>query len=169
MKHFCPDFQPVRRMLRDIGAILVEEKEQIDYFFSLPNVATTADSRRLKLRIENQQPRYIYYYDRNQSHTSLVMFQIFEIHDLVIKDVLEAVLGIQTVVQKHREVWRKENTIFNLDQVREVGNIFEVEIELDTNDNHEQQAAHYKRLFLPYLGPELLNTSNEDLLIKKGP
>lgn len=31
-KNFCLDFVPIRRILQNVGAALLEEKDQIDYF-----------------------------------------------------------------------------------------------------------------------------------------
>ena len=58
IKAFCADFQPIRRTLTTLGATCVEQKEQVDYFFLLRTDAPAC--RRLKLRIENDQPRWIY-------------------------------------------------------------------------------------------------------------
>jgi len=75
IKAFCADFQPIRRTLTTFGATCVEQKEQVDYFFLLPTRTDAPACRRLKLRIENDQPRWIYYYVRNQEGSSLVNFQ----------------------------------------------------------------------------------------------
>ena len=163
MKHFCPDFKPIREILRDLGAAFVEEREQVDYFFFLPDSPDKADSRRLKLRIENGKKQIIYYYDRNQPDSRFVDYQVAQVNDPLIKDVLEAALGVRTVVKKHREVWKKENTLFNLDRVHGVGAIFEVEVEQREGYDPEQQLAHYQDLFRPYLGPRI-SGSNEDLV-----
>lgn len=73
-KNFCPDFAPIRRILKTLDATLVEEKDQVDYFFVLPSDGNKLTSRRLKLRIENEQPRSIYYYDRGQIDEQLISF-----------------------------------------------------------------------------------------------
>lgn len=44
IKAFCPDFQPIRRILTGIGAVWVEQTEQSDYFFGYPS------ARMLQLR-----------------------------------------------------------------------------------------------------------------------
>jgi len=104
IKAFCPDFQPIRQILTGIGATCIEQKKQIDYFFLLPIRTDAPGSRRLKLRVENDQPRWIYYYDRNQDGSSLVTFQRSEVHDPIIKDILAAALGVETVVHKQRDL-----------------------------------------------------------------
>jgi adenylate cyclase class IV len=151
LKHFCPDFTPIRHILKTVGASVVGEKDQVDYFFVLPSNGRALTSRRLKLRIENEQPCFIYYYNRSQTDGHLINFQVFEIGELVIKDILETVLGVETVVQKHREVWRKDNAIFNLDKVHHVGRIFEVELGITPESDSAIQAGQYHQLFAPYL------------------
>lgn len=162
IKNFCPDFMPIRQILTQLNATFVEAKDQEDYFFTLPsNTRTTIP--RLKLRIENKQPCCVYYYDRGRTDHSLIQFQVFDIHDPAIKELLTTVLGVQTIVHKHREVWRKDNALFNLDTVDQVGQIFEVELELTAMHDHLLQAAQYSQLFKPYLGSAIVG-SNEDIV-----
>ena len=116
IKAFCADFQPIRQILTSLGATYVEQTEQVDYFFLLPSQVEPSPACRLKLRIENDQPRWIYCYDRNQDGSSMVTFRRCEVRDPNIKDVLAAALGIDVVVRKHREVWCAERAVFNLDQ-----------------------------------------------------
>ncbi len=39
MKSFCDDFRPIRGILRDIRATLAGQKDQVDYFFFLPDLS----------------------------------------------------------------------------------------------------------------------------------
>ena len=66
-------------------------------------------------------------------------------------------------MKKRREVWKKGNAIFNLDNVVGVGKIFEVEVELSDGDDQDQQIVYYQNLFGPHLGEEIIG-SNEDLV-----
>lgn len=163
IKAFCPDFRPIRQILISIGATCMEQKEQSDYFFSLPVRMEAPASRRLKLRVENGQPRWIYYYDRNQDSSFLATFHRFEVRDLVIKDIVAAALGIENVVRKQREVWRTEHVIFNLDQLHGVGQIFELELDVGGPLPPGPEADYYRQLFRPYLEAEI-HGSNEDLV-----
>jgi adenylate cyclase class IV len=163
IKAFCPDFQPIRRILTSIGAVWMEQTAQSDYFFRLPIHPDAPASRRLRLRVENHQPRCIYYYDRAQDHVPIVTFQRFEMRDPVMQDILATALGIATVVHKQREVWRTEHGIFHLDHVHGVGQIFEVELEVAGPDRRGPQADYYRQLFWRYLGAEI-HGSNEDLV-----
>jgi adenylate cyclase class IV len=163
IKAFCDDFQPIRQILTSLGATYVEQTEQVDYFFLLPRQLNPSSSRRLKLRIKNDQPRWIYCYDRNQDGSSMVTFRRCEVRDPNIKDVLAAALGVDVVTRKNREVWRADDAIFNLDRLYGVGQIFEVELEVDEQNRYVEQRKHYERLFRPCLGIEIQG-SNEDLI-----
>jgi adenylate cyclase class IV len=163
MKSFCDDFRPIRRILRDIGATLAGQKDQVDYFFFLPDLPGKAGSRRLKLRIDDGKPRLIYYYDRNQPGSRSVEFQVSEVNDPQIKDLLEIALGVRTIVRKRREVWQKGNATFNLDRVHGVGNVFEVEVQVSDAGDELEQIAHYRHRFGPYLGADIVG-SNEDMV-----
>ena len=163
IKAFCPDFEPVRRTLRDIGAEFVEVKEQVDYFYHLPVSGDDADTRRLKLRIEGAEAHIIYYYDRQENGGRTSRFQIWDMGDAQVKEVLEAALGIKTIVRKQRELWRMDNTIFNLDTVKDVGKIFEVEVQEREGRDIDVQLREYRHCFDPYL-ERYIEGSNEDLV-----
>ena len=163
IKSFCPDFRPIRKALRAMGATPMGRKEQVDYFFVLPESPRRPPSRRLKLRMDAKGPRLIYYYDRNQPDSRLVEFQVAKVDNPLIKDVLEAALGVRAVVKKRREVWKKGAATFNLDMVEGVGTIFEVEIEDVSGEEWRSEIGRYRKLFGPYLGEEIAG-SNEDLV-----
>jgi adenylate cyclase, class 2 len=163
IKAYCPDFKPIRRILREVGATFVGEKEQVDNFFVLPEDERDPRRRRLKLRTDGDAPRLIYYYDREDANSRNVNFQIAEVGDPGTKELLEAALGVRAIVRKRREVWTKENARFNLDEVEGVGTIFEVEVEGKEGDDSSKQLAGYRELFAPHLGAEIAG-SNEDIV-----
>lgn len=163
IKSFCNDFRPIRKVLTSIGATLVGRKDQVDYYFFLPDSPEQTGARRLKLRIDDAEPRLIYYHDRSQSGSRCVEFQVIEVNDPQIGDVLKTALGVRTVVRKRREVWKKGSATFNIDRVEHVGNVFEVEVEVSTHGDQEEQITEYRHLFGPYLGEEITG-SNEDLV-----
>ena len=67
------------------------------------------------------------------------------------------------IVHKRRELWRKDNVVFNLDTVEGVSQIFEVEAQARDNWDPDQQVQEYRRLFGPHLGQDIVG-SNEDLV-----
>ena len=164
IKAYCSDFAPVRQALLDVGAAFVEVKEQVDYYYHLPDRGDPGGTRRLKLRIEHGKGELIYYYDRQERGARTSNFQLWEMAEFQVKDVLDAALGIRAVVRKQRELWRKENAVFNLDTVEDVGQVFEVEVKAVEGTDAEAQVAEYRRLFSPFLGEDILG-SNEDLVV----
>ena len=163
IKAYCPDFAPVRAILREHSAEFVEVKEQVDYYYNLPAGDDTQGTRRLKLRLEKGTATVIYYRERQESgaRTSHVRMSLAD--DPGLKDVLESALGARAIVHKHRELWRKDNTVFNLDEVEGVGRILEVEVQYDAGRDIDTQVDEYRDL----LGPHLrgyISGSNEDLV-----
>ena len=163
IKAYCPDFDPVRKLLGTIGAIFVEVKEQVDYYYHLPAFGDVDGTRRLKLRVENGKRQLIYYYDRQETNARSSQFQVWEIGHPQIIEVLDVALGSRVTVRKLRELWIKENIKFNLDTVEDIGQIFEVEAQEMDGYDIIAQVEEYHLCFGSYLG-SLIAGSNEDLL-----
>ena len=127
IKAYCPDFEPVRQLLRDGGATLIEVKEQVDRYYNLPAARDEEGTRRLKLRVADGQRQLIFYCDRQEDDTRISRVDLWEIHDTRVTEVLDVALGNRVTVRKQRELWSKENVKFHLDTVESVGQVFEVE------------------------------------------
>ena len=168
LKAYCNDFAAARRLLRDHGAQFVEVKEQVDYYYHLPLVDADGGTRRLKLRIEKGKGELIYYCEGQEAGARTSRFQIAEASDPKMGDVLAAALGIRAVVRKERELWRKDNVVFNLDTVEGVGQILEVEVQARDGRDIDLQISEYQRLFEPCLGERIVG-SNEDLVSLPNP
>ena len=123
--------------------------------------------RRLKLRVENGKRQLIYYCDRQEEGARTSRFQLWDIDDPQVEEALDAVLGTRAIVRKHRELWHKENVIFNLDTVEGVGQILEVEVQDKDGHNIDCQIEEYRRLLGPFLD-RYINGSNEDLVVAAG-
>ena len=89
-----PDCAPVRRLLSDVGATFVEVKEQVDHYYHLPAIGDVDGTRRLKLRAESGKRQLIYYCDVQDTNARVSRFQLWEVRDPQIKEVLDAALGI---------------------------------------------------------------------------
>jgi adenylate cyclase class 2 len=165
IKTYCPDFTPVRQLLRDLGAAFIGVMEQLDFFYHLPVIGDEEGTRRLKLRVEDGKRQLIYYYGRQETGVRTSRFQLWEVRDPQVKEVLDAAMGVRAIVRKQRELWRKENVIFNLDVVEDVGQVFEVEALAEDGRDVEAQVAEYRHCFGPYLGPYITG-SNEDLVVE---
>lgn len=167
LKAYCDDFAPVRTLLRDHGAAFVEVKEQVDHYYRLPPVDTDGGTRRLKLRIERGKGELIYYREGQERGARTSRFRTASTDDPLMGDVLAAALGVSAVVRKERELWRKDNVVFNLDTVEGVGQIFEVEVQSQDGCDIDRQISEYQMLFEPCLGDHIVG-SNEDLVAAGG-
>lgn len=163
IKAYCPDFAPVRELLRDSGAILIETKEQVDHYYHLPVLGEEEGTRRLKLRIEGEKRELIYYRDYQEKGTRVSQFQLWQMPDHGVTEVLNTVLGNRVVVRKQRELWHKDNIKFNLDNVDGVGLIFELEAQDMDGFDIEVQVEEYRRRLVRHIGP-YITCSNEDLV-----
>jgi adenylate cyclase class IV len=166
LKHYCSDFAKIRNVLKQIGVTKEVVKNQKDYFF---NLSENNRGGRLKLRIEGKTRTLIYYerpdFVKAKDTTSDV--KLYNVVDNELLPFLEKFLGTKAVVDKKREVWRKENTVFHIDNVKGVGNIFEVELQkkgkITTKDR--KLFADYQSKLLPFLG-DVIKGSSIDLVLK---
>lgn len=163
IKAYCNDSTTARQLLREHGAEFVEIKEQVDYYYNLPPADAPDGTRRLKLRIECGKGELIYYCEGQERGTRTSRFQTASNDDPLMGDVLAAALGVSAVVRKQRELWRKDNVVFNLDTVEGVGQILEVEVQAHDGCDIDIQITEYQRLFAPCLGDHIAG-SNEDLV-----
>lgn len=169
LKHYCDNFQRVRKVLRDIGAQKEIVKKQKDYFFNLPKKAGTTHPR-LKLRVEGGTQALIYYerpaFKKGVDTQSVI--ELLDVKDAHTLPFLKKSLGVKGIVEKTREVWRKDHTVFHLDTIKGVGTIFEVELQKHgtITQNDQNLFASYQEQLLPVLG-KVVRGSNIDLVIKK--
>lgn len=151
-----------------LGATREVVKKQKDYFFNLPKQGGNKNPR-LKLRIENSSKMLIYYERPNftKSKNNIADIKLYSVIDNELLYFLKHTLGIKSIVYKKREIWRIGNTVFNLDTVRGIGNIFEIELQKNSKPNKKDIDTFnkYKKLFLPYLG-KIIKSSNGDIVNK---
>lgn len=166
LKHYCTDFAKVRDVLKKLGAKKEIVKNQKDYFFNLPQNS----SGRLKLRIEGKVKTLVYYerpdFVNAKDTTSKV--QLYSVADNQLLPFLKKSLGVKAIVDKKREVWRKKNTVFHIDNVKGVGGIFEIELQKKgkLTESDRKLFSDYQAKLLPFLG-NVIKGSNIDLVIKK--
>jgi len=167
LKYFCKDFKVIRKILKEIGARKIAIKKQRDYFFNLPQ-ASKAEPARLKLRVENGTQTLIFYQRPNFSKTESTSSDIilYPVKDPDLFSLLQKILGVKVIVEKNRELWKKGNTVFHIDKVKGVGNIFEIEVWTSSKTMRKDPVnfASYKEKFLPYLH-KIIHGSNEDLAL----
>lgn len=166
LKHHCNNFNKVRSVLKKIGAKKEIIKSQKDYFFNLPDL-NKEKLPRLKLRIEGKKQLLVYYerpeFIKGKDTASDV--KLYNVKDKQLLPFLTKSLGIKAVVDKKREVWRKTNTVFHLDNVKGVGGIFEVELQKKgkITGKDRQLFKSYQDRLLPFLGT-VIKGSNVDLV-----
>ncbi len=167
LKHFCNDFTPIRAALKDVGAKEVGVVSQKDYFFHLPKIESNIEPR-LKLRIENGKQELIFYRrgDFSQDKSNPADIYLYPVYDKELLNFLKEALGIKAIVEKTRERWSKDNTTFNLDDVKNVGKIFEIELGTTPENKGKDEATfrQYREKFLPHLGA-VIKGSNVDLVL----
>ena len=161
LKHYCPDFRPVRRALRALGARPEPPRTQVDTYFRLPE--QPGPRWRLKLRVERGRRMLVHYTDAYDADVRSVRYALADVADPAVGRMLASALGVSAVVRKRREQWHAPRTLFNLDTIEGVGRVFEAEVAADDPAEAEALIAHYRALFGPHLGPPV-GTSNEDLL-----
>ena len=163
LKAYCADLEAAREILRAHGAVFVEVKEQVDYYYNLPDGDDSQGTRRLKLRVEKGTGTLIYYRERQEAGARTSQVRMSPADDPGINDVLQTALGARAIVRKQRELWRKDNVIFNLDTVEGVGQILEVEVQDEEGCDIDAQVDEYRSLLGQYLNGYITG-SNEDLV-----
>ncbi len=169
LKYFCKDFTAIRKVLKEIGAKKIIIKKQKDYFFNLPKNKDPKNPARLKLRVEGKKQTLIFYQRANFSAKSSTPSDniLLPVNDADLSPFLLKALGVRVIVEKTRELWKKDNTVFHLDKVKGVGDIFEVEVwsSSKTASADSLKFAEYREKILPFLD-KIIKGSNEDLVLK---
>lgn len=160
IKRYCPDFRPIRLVLRQIGARHVVTKRQVDTYFNLAGDGL-ARFRRLKIREQLRRAELVGYADSYAGGLRDVDYEVVRVPKSL-KAVLTGALGVSAVVTKRRELWTLPGTLFNLDTIEGVGRVFEAEVVLSHGETTDA-ARELLELFVPHLG-ERIEGSNEDLV-----
>lgn len=168
LKHACPDFAPVRKVLKTMGVVKVGTFRQHDTFFNLPAPITPSGApARMKLRVMKEKSVLIYYVrpDFSDSAKSAdAELVIYNVTDKKLLPFLAYALGVKSVVEKTRELWQKGDTVFHLDTVKGKGKIFEIEVRTKGKVaavGDRKKFARYRAAVLPHLGP-VITGSNGD-------
>jgi len=167
LKHYCSDFSKIRNVLKQIGATKEVVKNQKDYFFNLPS---DNNSGRLKLRIEGKIKTLVYYErpDFVKAKDTISNTKLYNVTHKELLPFLGKSLGVKAIVDKKREVWRKRNTVFHIDNVKGVGGIFEIELQKNGKITKKDRKLFfdYQSRVMPFLG-DIIKGSNVDLVLNK--
>jgi predicted adenylyl cyclase CyaB len=122
IKARCPDWAPVRAVLRKNKARFKGLDHQIDTYFRVP-------SGRLKLREGNIENALIYYKRGNQKNSKSCHSTLFPfVKGTRLKEILARAFGVLAVVDKKREIYFIKNAKFHIDRVKKLGNFVEIEV-----------------------------------------
>jgi adenylate cyclase class IV len=160
MKRFCPDFRPVRSVLRSIGAEPMGVRRQTDTYFKMP-FRPDGSSQRIKARRERRRTTMIWYSDSYADGVRNVEYVIASIDGSLIT-LLAKALGVSAIVRKSREQWQLPGVLFNLDTVDGIGRIAEIEVIAEATADPYGTFRRLGDQLDPYLG-EYIEASNVDL------
>lgn len=161
-KYHCREFGPIREVLRKIGAVSEGVKDQEDYYFNLPGHNPSA---RMKYRQEGAKNTLVYYTrpDFSENKSAQCDFKLFDDATGALLPLLQEAFGVNAIVKKNREQWRKGAAIFHLDEVDGLGKLFEIEYETQNSKDDEKTFQELLALFLPFLD-DIARTSNGEML-----
>ncbi|PWA09752.1 hypothetical protein DCC39_12365 [Pueribacillus theae] len=161
-KYFCVDFFQVREILNQIQAEFIIKKQQEDHIFKIYDPETKANSKRIKVRIENEESLLVYVYSRSNQESN-IEFDYYQVKDAQILSIFTSLYGQAIKIKKDREVWSKDDVVFHLDTVEGVGKIFEIELLRSETPPTNEDLEGYKQLFQGHL-LKRIEGSNEDLI-----
>lgn len=142
-KAYFPGITKARSICQSIAAELLCQHEQKDTYFMV-------SKGELKLRQNREGDVFLIHYSREDSPTlkesSFEIVSISKNKASLLYKILKDSLGILTVVEKHREVYKFEMAIINIDKVKEVGNFIEVEVEVNHSNSNKKAFQLAERL-----------------------
>ncbi len=163
IKAKCDNPHMVREVLTKRKARFVGEDHQIDTYFKVP-------SGRLKLREGNIEKTLIFYQRNNQTGPKKSEVLLYRPEETTaLRKVLEASLGILTVVDKKREIYFIDNVKFHIDTVKNLGSFIEIEAIDEKGDISEAILLEQCRYYMTQLGVEedsLVENSYSDMLLQ---
>ena len=152
----------LEKLLKRLGARVVESMRQIDTYFSIP-------TGRLKLREINKEKAELIYYQRGEKATE--RWSNYHLYSCVnpkeLKSFLSKVFTTKVVVDKKRTLYYYRNARIHIDVVKHLGNFMEIEVEVKKG---EIQAEKLMKELLDYLKiPQrsFIKKSYSDLLSTK--
>jgi adenylate cyclase, class 2 len=134
-----------RSIAAQVATERLEDQHQVDTYFD-------CRQGRLKLREINGRRSELIWYDRpDQAEPKPCRYYRIPLPDpALVKQALEAALGIRAIVEKHREIYLAQNVRIHLDRVAGLGTFLEFEAVLDPETSVEQgrqQVEHLRQTF----------------------
>ena len=154
-----------RDMVKTLDHKFVGLDYQIDTYYKVTN-------GRFKLRESSLSGPYLIFYLRdNLSGPKSSVYQKVPVDDAQgLKNMLHQMHGIQTIIEKKREIYLYENVRIHLDQVKNLGNFLEFEAVMDERNNDknvETQKVNFLLEKLQIDEKDLISVSYENLMERK--
>lgn len=151
-------------ILQQQHPLFIGEDHQIDTYFNAAN-------GRLKLRESSIEQALIFYERTNAAaakQSNVILYQ--HQPDVSLKTILEASVGVKTVVNKNRKIYFIDNVKFHFDKVEGLGEFLEIEaIDKDGTLGIEKikaQCQYYQHL-LQVRPEDVIAESYSDMLLAK--
>ena len=144
-KAVCSNLAMAEEKLKQLAPRFIGTDHQRDTYYRVPK-------GRLKLREGNIENALIYYERENKAgskQSDVILFKHEPSPEL--KEILEKMHGIKTVIEKYRKIYFAENVKFHFDVVKGLGEFIEVEA-IDTDgsigkEKLQHQCDHYAAFF----------------------
>jgi predicted adenylyl cyclase CyaB len=155
----------IRDRIKSLDHKSVGLDHQIDTYFNTSN-------GRFKLRESSLSGPYLIFYIReNLSGPKSSIYQKLPVEDAEgLKNLLEKMQGIHTIVEKKREIYLYENVRIHLDDVLNLGSFLEFEAVMDEKYNNRETELKKVEYLMKSLGitdENLISESYENLIDKK--
>lgn len=138
---------------------------QIDTYFRVAN-------GRLKLREGRIENHLIHYQRQNQAgpkQSDVILYESRPDHVHRLKSILEASLGVLTIVDKQRHIYFIDNVKFHLDEVRNLGHFAEIEAIDTTGQRNREELLRQCESYIEALGiqqSQLISDSYSDMFMQ---
>ena len=161
IKARCSDHEHIRALLLSRGADFRGTDHQIDTYFEVSH-------GRLKLREGTIENALIHYERADQAGPKQSNVTLFPVQPgSSLKQILTQSLGVEVVIEKHREIYFIGNVKFHLDRVTGLGEFVEIEV-IDADEAQDIGTLHEQCVsFMKFLGiaeDDLLVSSYSDML-----
>lgn len=163
-KYFCTQQQEIEKVLCELGAVYTATEDQVDYIYHIFDPGTETNSKRIKLRVVNEEKFLIFIYRRTEQEAS-IDYDYFAFADQQVVALINSLYKVSVTVKKRRKIFVKDLLIFHLDTISGVGEIFEVE-SLDSTSDTAAEILKFLTGLSNYL-LEPIQVSNEDLVLSE--
>jgi predicted adenylyl cyclase CyaB len=153
-------FNEMKKTLRKIGAEFTATLNQKDIYYKNSNGL-------LKLRIENGEETLIQYNRNENSKNRWSNYNLLRFSDGNAEKFFRKVFEIETIVEKKRLLYLYKNTRVHLDNIKHLGNYFELETLVINGQKDARERFNEIASLLMLDMKKQIKKSNRDLMIGK--